>query len=306
MRNFLLSLLIFIIWAFIGMWWYYSCSWCNSNPTTILQEETDLKSEHSEVEITTTKNITQQNGITINDENGITIFKFSDEFRIFKNSDSIYIPDASLAVKDSIFKYLNAHQNQELQIVGWYQDGEIHNNTDSLNFGIDRANYFKNILSNFGINSDKMYTKGEKNNFKFSSTNDYTGGLSLFFKKMSEDHLSKIHKGITNKTLYSNFNQRAFKPDNTLQGYAFELKNYLINHPNKKVMIVGHSDNIGDEETNEIVARDRATNVLRYLVSTGISKAKLTATSQGELAPIASNDTKEGRAKNRRIEIKVN
>ncbi|MFD0964055.1 OmpA family protein [Pseudofulvibacter geojedonensis] len=304
MRNFLLSLLIFLIWAFIGMWWYYSCTWCNGHTSTkTIQEETNIRPEKNDTDSLIKSN---KSGIQILDEKGESIINLSEGIRIFKHSDSIDIPTSSLTIKDSIFKYLNTHQNQELQIVGWYNEAESKTNIDSLNLGLNRANYIKDLLSKFGVNPDKIYATGAKNTFNYSSNNDYLGGIELFFKKISEDHLSKIDKGITNKTLYSHFNQRAFKPDNTLQAYAFELKNYLNNHPNKKVMIIGHSDNVGDEKTNEIVARDRATNVLKYLASTGINKEKLSASSKGELEPIATNNTKEGRALNRRIEIKVN
>ena len=74
----------------------------------------------------------------------------------------------------------------------------------------------------------------------------------------------------------------------------------------KKVLIEGHTDDRGEAQDNFVIARDRATNVLDYLVSQGIDATKLTAISKGETAPLTENNTEEGRSKNRRIEIIVN
>lgn len=308
MRNFLLSLFIFLIWAFIGMWWYYSCPWCSGSiEKDSTQKEIVIPSdEQSDSESNNIEATIENNKLYVKDDIGNHLFSFPNGIKIFKNTDSIDIPNTSLAIKDSIFNYLNTHQDQELQIIGWFNNNEIQNKSDSLNLGFNRANYLKDILSDFGVNTDKIYIKAEKHTFNFAPTGDYLGGIKLFFKKISENHSEEINKGITNKTLYSHFNQRLFKPDNTLQGYAFELKNYLQKHPDKKVLITGHTDSVGEEETNEIVARDRASNVMRYLISQGIDETKLEVSSKGELAPIANNNTNEGRAKNRRIEINVN
>ena len=126
------------------------------------------------------------------------------------------------------------------------------------------------------------------------------------FNDLSETKVQQINLGTTNKTLYTNFNSREFKADNTLQAYTIELKNYLINNPSNNATITGHSDSVGEANVNEIIARDRATNVMKYFIQQGIDANKLKSFSKGETTPISTNDTNEGRALNRRIEIKVN
>ncbi|MBX7083830.1 MAG: OmpA family protein [Nannocystaceae bacterium] len=79
----------------------------------------------------------------------------------------------------------------------------------------------------------------------------------------------------------------------------------LKDHPNAKVEIVGHTDDDGPREANVELSRKRAEAVKRYLVEAGIAEGRLTTQGVGPDQPLADNGTKEGRAKNRRIEFKV-
>jgi len=68
---------------------------------------------------------------------------------------------------------------------------------------------------------------------------------------------------------------------------------------------IGHTDSVGDADYNIGLSQRRAAAVSAYLVSTGVEAAKLRDIGRGENDPIASNDTKEGQAENRRVEIVV-
>jgi len=71
------------------------------------------------------------------------------------------------------------------------------------------------------------------------------------------------------------------------------------------IEIIGHTDDKGDEKDNMSLSKLRAASVRDYLISKGVDASKMITTGMGETRPIASNDTKEGRAKNRRVEILV-
>lgn len=71
------------------------------------------------------------------------------------------------------------------------------------------------------------------------------------------------------------------------------------------IIAVGHTDSIGTEAYNQKLSVRRAEAVKAYLVSKGIEKNRVYTEGKGEKQPIASNKTKEGRAKNRRVEIEV-
>ena len=70
-----------------------------------------------------------------------------------------------------------------------------------------------------------------------------------------------------------------------------------------KLEIKGHTDNVGSESYNQKLSEERANSVKTYLISKGIEGSKITSSGFGLSKPIASNDTADGRAKNRRVEF---
>jgi len=73
----------------------------------------------------------------------------------------------------------------------------------------------------------------------------------------------------------------------------------------RSIDIVGHTDSVGTEAYNQALGQRRANSAQRYLVERGVNPALVTTSSRGELQPIASNATPEGRAMNRRVDITV-
>jgi outer membrane protein OmpA-like peptidoglycan-associated protein len=81
------------------------------------------------------------------------------------------------------------------------------------------------------------------------------------------------------------------------------LATILKAYSTAKLKIEGHTDNVGDPAQNRRIALDRVTAVKDALVKAGVSADRVIAEGVGSDRPIASNDTEEGRAKNRRIEL---
>ena len=77
----------------------------------------------------------------------------------------------------------------------------------------------------------------------------------------------------------------------------------MINYPDLKLEIQGHTDNTGTDEINQTLSTQRAETVRSYLLLFGIDGSRLTAAGYGSSKPVASNDTDEGKAKNRRVEL---
>ena len=71
------------------------------------------------------------------------------------------------------------------------------------------------------------------------------------------------------------------------------------------VKIIGHTDSVGPEAYNQQLSVRRATTVRDYLVSKGVDSNLMSVSGMGESSPVADNSTKEGRAKNRRVEVKI-
>jgi len=71
------------------------------------------------------------------------------------------------------------------------------------------------------------------------------------------------------------------------------------------IIAVGHTDSIGNADYNQRLSVRRAESVKSYLVSQGIEANRVYTEGKGEKQPVASNQTRDGRAKNRRVEIEV-
>jgi len=99
------------------------------------------------------------------------------------------------------------------------------------------------------------------------------------------------------------FDKSNIKPE--FQPVLDEAAAILAKHANVSVVIEGHTDSIGTEAYNQKLSERRADSVKKYLVGKGIASSRLETVGYGELRPIASNDTAEGRAMNRRVEFKV-
>ncbi len=104
------------------------------------------------------------------------------------------------------------------------------------------------------------------------------------------------------KGLRFDFNSAEIKP----QYYPLldRVAQILKDNPSLRVEIQGHTDSIGSEEYNQKLSLRRAQAVADYLASHGIQADRMRVTGFGESDPVASNDTEEGRAKNRRVQIK--
>lgn len=83
--------------------------------------------------------------------------------------------------------------------------------------------------------------------------------------------------------------------------YLDEIAKSLTDYPELILTITGHTDSDGTEEYNQKLSENRANAVKNYLVKKGIGDNKMIAVGKGETEPIASNDTKEGKDKNRRV-----
>ena len=118
----------------------------------------------------------------------------------------------------------------------------------------------------------------------------------IFLEKIKEKILT-----FENITFISN--------DTILHDESFEDLNKIValieSQPEISMEISSHTDNIGSEENNKKLSKARAEVIFRYFVNHGISPDRLAVQWFGESRPIASNDTEDGRKKNRRVEFKI-
>ena len=99
------------------------------------------------------------------------------------------------------------------------------------------------------------------------------------------------------------FDKTAIKPDGVK--ILDRLIAFLKENAEKKVDLEGHTDSVGTEQYNQGLSERRTAAVKDYLTGRGIDAGRILSRGFGETKPIADNKTAEGRAKNRRVEIKV-
>jgi OOP family OmpA-OmpF porin len=112
-----------------------------------------------------------------------------------------------------------------------------------------------------------------------------------------------VEKGrVATQGIYFDSGSDRIRPESTPT--LKEIAQMLKEHPDLKLTIEGHTDNVGSAQANHELSHKRAAAVKAYLVTTqGIDESRLTSTGFGDKKPVAKNDTPEGRQQNRRVEL---
>lgn len=125
----------------------------------------------------------------------------------------------------------------------------------------------------------------------------------LLIRKVKEYYSETIgtDKSVIFKTIYFSFNsaELLMLSKNELR----VLVEYLNENPTVKVEVIGHTDILGNWDVNLNVSRERAGSVYKFLKENNIAHNRIIYYGKGSAAPIAGNNTSEGRSKNRRVEI---
>ncbi|MCF8297361.1 MAG: OmpA family protein [Saprospiraceae bacterium] len=83
------------------------------------------------------------------------------------------------------------------------------------------------------------------------------------------------------------------------------IAKFLKAYPNIKIEVAGHTDSDGSDELNQKLSQKRAESVKKELVKQGVDETRISAVGYGESKPLDSNETEEGKARNRRTELKI-
>lgn len=105
------------------------------------------------------------------------------------------------------------------------------------------------------------------------------------------------------KNIYFEFDKDELMPRSFVE--LNKLLKIMRDHPKLVIEIMGHTDALGEDAYNLDLSRRRAESVLGFLLENKVSKNRLRSHGEGEAKPIASNETEEGRAQNRRVEFIV-
>lgn len=251
---------------------------------------------------------------------------------------SVYYADKSMHITDMIIEF-NRRDFTEEEILLWYQDQlELINKPFDKSLAMDRPNYDVVIdvqgriielqdkaktLSDIIAQKDQQLASASENIAMLEGQIDSMGSQ---YKRVSEEsrRAEARYKRIQN--MFTEDEAYVYRQDNNvlLETHAFNFKvggseidsgNYALlekimdaikvfNNPD--IMIMGHTDSTGGDAINQQLSEKRAKTVTSFLQKIGkFPPNKISSKGYGESRPVASNETREGRERNRRIEVLI-
>ncbi|GHH49172.1 OmpA family protein [[Pseudomonas] boreopolis] len=125
-----------------------------------------------------------------------------------------------------------------------------------------------------------------------------TANTGIDVKREGDNITLNLPDGVT-----FDFGKSTLKPEfySALNGVASTLKEYN----QTMIEVTGHTDSIGSDAFNQKLSEDRANSVAQYLTAQGVQRERMEVVGAGKRYPIADNSTDAGRAKNRRVEIRL-
>lgn len=151
---------------------------------------------------------------------------------------------------------------------------------------------------NYGLNVSADTYLFNSMNFDIPDTAMY----KEFYKVIRLSRI-KIGERIVLRNIFFDYN--AFTIRDESEAELERLHKLMLENPQIKVEISGHTDNVGGDDYNQKLSENRARAVVDHLVSSGVPKDRLLYAGYGKSQPIATNDTPEGRQENRRTEFKI-
>lgn len=125
-----------------------------------------------------------------------------------------------------------------------------------------------------------------------------TAGTGIEVQREGDQIALKLPSGIS-----FDFNSAAIRPE--FKPALDQVAQTLASYQSTFVDVTGHTDSIGSVQVNQRLSEQRAESVANYFALQGVNRARIATRGYGKTMPIATNDTEEGRAQNRRVEIKL-
>lgn len=240
-------------------------------------------------------------------------FRTGDNLKFLKNSAALLTPVSdSIGIGiENLKTFLASNSKQKVIITGYAISDETNNSTFE-NLGLARANEVKNYFVSKGLTASQFDTKGEiiKNWKMISDT--LIGPVEYNFPALDittvvNNEWNTLKEKINSDPLILHFNtNKASDNLNAVEKQKVtDILKYLKNVKDAAVLIVGHSDNVGNRDANVILGQKRAEFSKDYLVKNGIDAERITTESKGPDEPIGENTTAEGKANNRRTVITI-
>lgn len=237
----------------------------------------------------------------------------NDNLKFLKNSSALIIPvgdSVSIGI-ENLKTFLIANAKQKVTITGYATSDET-NTTKFENLGLARANDVKNFFVSKGLPAAQFDTKGEVVDKWKTSADTLLGPAEYKFEAVdttavASDEWTALKEKINSDPLILHFNtNKSSDKLSSVEKLKVEaLVKYTGHVKEAVVLIVGHSDNVGNHDSNVVLGQKRAEFSKNYLSKNGIDGSRITTESKGPDEPIGENTTAEGKANNRRTVITI-
>jgi OOP family OmpA-OmpF porin len=284
----LLVFLLFVAYA-LAVRWYYVCEMkglCGGVEPEQVAEPQDLR----------LKSLRLSSGDTL-------LLSGYEQFAFNTGQVQPRLNDNNSAFLDSVAAIIKAVPGRKLTITGKYapqEEGKPYGFFE--NYGTARADALRRLLTLRGIDEALISLDHESSR---DSLLREPAVFELFYDAAAgvPEGYEKVQFSFTNMTFSDAnfaFGSAEFKPGSAFIAYADSVKTYLQLNPQRQLTIVGHTDNVGSDKFNEGLGLRRAKSAKVYFKELGVESDILTQ-SEGKRKPVATNDTSEGRQKNRRV-----
>jgi outer membrane protein OmpA-like peptidoglycan-associated protein len=237
----------------------------------------------------------------------------NENIKFLKNSSAVIQPvsdSVSIGI-ENLKTFLIANPKQTVTITG-YATSDEKNTTGFENLGLARANDIVKYFVSKGLSGSQFTTKGEiidtwktdadtllgPAEYKFESTEATPATAdewTILKDKLNADPL----------ILHFNTNKSSDKLTDVEKQKVADLAKYADHVKDAVILVVGHTDNVGNRDSNVALGQKRAEFSKNYLSKNGIENSRITTESKGPDEPIGENNTAEGKASNRRTVITI-
>lgn len=229
----------------------------------------------------------------------------------FASSGAVPNLDPVRTELDSLASYLSSAPDRQLTILGYYSATET-NSTAYPDLGIARAESIKQYLVSQGLLDSLIVTGSQMMGDAGGIDADSVyGGIAFEFTRIvpaTEEGLANAQKYLglfRPMDLYFPSGESDYIKTEANGQFVMEAQKYLAVHPDKQLLLTGHTDSDGDADGNVALAKAKAEAVKKQLVREGIAASQLKVDAKGESEPKESNKTPAGKRANRRVTIVV-
>ncbi len=237
-------------------------------------------------------------------DDGVVLLDGYDEFAFDAGQQAPRLNANNQSFLDTLAYLLNADTTRKLTITAFYRESEKDIQPGFFeNLGVARADEIRKLLVERGVEQSRI-------SLDHGISEDESLSAPLLFDLYTADvpdEYDKVQFTFRNMTFSDAnfaFDSDEFKPGEPFHLYADSVKIYFSQHPDKKMIIIGHTDNIGEKKYNHELGLRRARSSMEYFRELGVA-VDIEVDSKGERRPVASNKTSEGRQKNRRVNFVI-